>query len=428
MSERDVDAAARTSRYQDVLAAFDEDRLIEWTRDVLSIPSPPGEEEAVARRFVDIMQDVGMDAGLQPVPETELMGASFNALGRITGTRSGAESLMFNGHIDHNPTSAGWTVDPFAAEIRDGSLYGFVHMKAACAGYIAAVDACRRAGVEIAGDVVLALVCGELRGGAGTQALIRDGVWTNHFVLGEPTDLQLGLRHTTSIVLDVDIVGQMKHYATVLQKKAVGWNAVEVMSRLIPRIGESHQPLPTRAEGGWLTFDRSADFPGLPQLNVGSIRGGIGPTYDRSRPALFPDRCTLTLDMRPVPGMSRASIKADLEALVDQILREEGFEASFDVRFEPATFEYPFIADPGSRVVQATLSSHDYVSGSHLVESEELLYAASDASWLSRAGMSGVIYGPSGKYLSRPDERCDVEDLITAAKVYACILADVAGT
>jgi acetylornithine deacetylase/succinyl-diaminopimelate desuccinylase-like protein len=44
---------------------------------------------------------------------------------------------------------------------------------------------------------------------------------------------------------------------------------------------------------------------------------------------------------------------------------------------------------------------------------------------MARAGIKGLIYGPAGRCLSRLDERGRVDDLVTTAKVYACIIADV---
>jgi acetylornithine deacetylase/succinyl-diaminopimelate desuccinylase-like protein len=44
---------------------------------------------------------------------------------------------------------------------------------------------------------------------------------------------------------------------------------------------------------------------------------------------------------------------------------------------------------------------------------------------MSRAGIPGIVYGPTGKYLSRPDERGSIADLVVAAKVYAGVIADL---
>ena len=64
---------------------------------------------------------------------------------------------------------------------------------------------------------------------------------------------------------------------------------MEKVAAVIAALGPSHRPLAPREDGGWLTFEPHPRFAGLPQLNLGSIRGGISRSYDRSRPALMPD-------------------------------------------------------------------------------------------------------------------------------------------
>ena len=39
--------------------------------------------------------------------------------------------------------------------------------------------------------------------------------------------------------------------------------------------------------------------------------------------------------------------------------------------------------------------------------------------------MTGIIDGPTGRYLSRPDERCRVTDLVLAAQADACVIVDI---
>ncbi len=129
-----------------VIAKVDAEEVIEMSRQALRIRSPSGEEAEVARYFVDRMRGAGLEAELQPVPASANMGPSFNAIGRLKGKCRG-NSLMLNGHIDHNPVSDGWTKDPFGGVVEDGWLYGFVHMKAADAAYIAAARAVREAGI-----------------------------------------------------------------------------------------------------------------------------------------------------------------------------------------------------------------------------------------------------------------------------------------
>jgi acetylornithine deacetylase len=65
------------------------------------------------------------------------------------------------------------------------------------------------------------------------------------------------------------------------------------------------------------------------------------------------------------------------------------------------------------------------VTGARPRESDVLKFAGSDASWMSARGIPGIVYGPTGKYLSRPDERGAIADFTTAAKVYAATIADL---
>jgi acetylornithine deacetylase len=36
----------------------------------------------------------------------------------------GGKTLLFNGHLDTNPVTEGWTVDPWGGLVRDGMIYG----------------------------------------------------------------------------------------------------------------------------------------------------------------------------------------------------------------------------------------------------------------------------------------------------------------
>jgi len=411
---------------QEAIDAVDNAGVVELSRASLRIPSLSGEETDVAQMFARTMDEIGLAGAVQPVPHFPNMpGPSANAMGMLKGGGGGI-SLLFNGHIDHNPVSDGWTKDPFGGVVEDGWLYGFVHMKAACACYIMAADAVQRAGIPLKGDVRIALVCGELRGGAGTQHALAQGLAADYFVLGEPTELQTATRHTASIVVDIHILGRTKHFATEDAPGSKGVNAVEKSATVIARLGRSHQLLASRDEGGWLTFEPAAGFEGLPQLNIGSVRGGISRSYDRTRPALMPDRCSVTVDIRIVPGMDKHTIERDLHDLLGGIAREDP-DFAYELEFAADTFPHPFDSPDDSVVVAAVRESHARVTGRSAEESRVLRFAASDASWMAKAGIPGIIYGPTGRYLSRPDERGRIEDLVTATKVYAGVIADLCG-
>jgi succinyl-diaminopimelate desuccinylase len=109
---------------------------------------------------------------------------------------SGSPHFCFAGHVDVVPAGdmRAWTVDPFAADIIDGTLYGrgAADMKAAIAAFVAAA-AQHRAQHGGRGTISL-LITGDEEGPAinGTrkmlQALDKEGVRFDACVVGEPTN------------------------------------------------------------------------------------------------------------------------------------------------------------------------------------------------------------------------------------------------
>ena len=102
-----------------------------------SYSNTPGETE-LAEFMVQSMRALGLDAELQPVE-----GMRRNAIGRLRGS-GGGKSLLFNGHMDTNPATEGWTVDPWGGKVDDKFIYGIgvSNMKAGDAAYFCAVTLC----------------------------------------------------------------------------------------------------------------------------------------------------------------------------------------------------------------------------------------------------------------------------------------------
>ncbi|HEY0267516.1 MAG TPA: succinyl-diaminopimelate desuccinylase [Rhizomicrobium sp.] len=103
-----------------------------------------------------------------------------------------APHFCFAGHTDVVPAGEGWKTDPFAAEVKDGMLYGrgAADMKSAIAAFVAA---CARTGAP-KGSISL-LITGDEEGAAvnGTVKLLEwlkmRGETIDHCVVGEPTSV-----------------------------------------------------------------------------------------------------------------------------------------------------------------------------------------------------------------------------------------------
>jgi acetylornithine deacetylase len=72
-------------------------------------------ERALVEHIVGQMRGLGLDAAPSPVEA-----GRFNAIGTWRGT-GGGKSLLFNGHLDTNPATEGWTVDPWGGLVDDRS-------------------------------------------------------------------------------------------------------------------------------------------------------------------------------------------------------------------------------------------------------------------------------------------------------------------
>src|SRR5260370_38954004 len=67
------------------------------------------------------------------------------------------------------------------------------------------------AGIKLRADVLVAHVIGELQGGVGTVHMLRSGVRTDRFIVGEPTDLDAATMHAGSIDCQLTVFGLTRH-------------------------------------------------------------------------------------------------------------------------------------------------------------------------------------------------------------------------
>ena len=117
---------------------------------------------------------------------------------------------MLSGHVDVVPPGdpATWTGDPWAAEVRDGRLFGrgACDMKGGVAAILGAVRALGDAGTldALAGELVVALVPSEEDGGQGTLAAIRAGATGDLAIITEPSGLDIVVAHAGAITFRLD--------------------------------------------------------------------------------------------------------------------------------------------------------------------------------------------------------------------------------
>jgi succinyl-diaminopimelate desuccinylase len=188
------------------------------------------------------------DAGALDVLEAALKSLGFTThrlpFGDIDNlyARLGSEAphFCFAGHTDVVPAGDGWSSDPFAAEIRDGLLYGrgAADMKSAIAAFVAAAG---RVGTP-KGSISL-LITGDEEGAAvnGTVKLLEwlkaRGEAIDHCVVGEPTSvghagdtLKIGRRG--SINFRITVAGVQGHVGYPQKAR----NPIPVLAEIVTQL------------------------------------------------------------------------------------------------------------------------------------------------------------------------------------------------
>ncbi len=368
-------------------------------------------ERELARFMADSMRALGLEAELTPVE-----GGRVNAVGRLRGAGGGA-SLLFNGHVDTNPATEGWTVDPWGGLVDERFIYGIgvSNMKAGDAAYYCAVKTLVDAGVRLRGDVILTYVVGELQGGVGTLALIEQGLRADYFVNAEPTDLAALTMHAAAFTFIIELVGVTRH----LSKREAAVDAIMAACDLVPRLNAmrfSGAPTP--------------EHEAINRVHVGVLHGALGRELHEWRPPQVADFVRIKGSGRYAPGQTETGALADLRRELDGLeARSPGLRATLTPEHEVGRPMMPsFEVARDSRIVQAVNRAYQTVRGEAQPTGAVTPpgYYGTDAAHLYRsAAMQGVVCGPGGRYNTMPDERVDVSDYLDAIRVYLLTILEV---
>ncbi len=405
------------------------DEIVNFTAELIHVPTvnPPGEfyrdcAELIGRRLaktglaVQYVEAVGR-------PEHTAAHPRVNVVGRGEGA-AGHPRLHLNGHFDVVPPGDGWSVDPFAGVVRGGRIYGrgASDMKSGIAAAIFAVEAVRRAGVDLHGAVDISGTVDEESGGfAGVAHLCEAGIIsapeTGYAIIPEPFGpARICVGHRGVYWFDVIAHGRSAHGSM----PHLGHSAINDMgtlleafrTRLGPDLAARLSALPV--------------VPGLsrrPSLNVNGVVGGQADETTQS--PCVADRCTATFDRRFVPEESFEEVRdeiADLVAAVERRSPKRRF------RIEERMVVHPVQTPSGSPVTRALSAAVAKVCG----KPAELVASPGTYDQKHFARIAGVehcvAYGPGPlEEAHQPDESCAVEDIVASTQVLALAVLKLAG-
>jgi acetylornithine deacetylase len=141
-------------------------------------------------------------------------------------------------------------------------------------------------------------------------------------------------------------------------------------------------------------------FPEVPYaaLNVGVVEGGTAAN-------VIPDRCTVQLGIRLLPGMKTEEVAERIREMVTTALPDE--------RFELAT-----LGESPAMILDENAALHRELSSLVGQTKTESVAFSTDAGWLQRAGYRCVIFGPGDiRVAHRANEFVPIPELERAGEV-----------
>ncbi len=381
-----------------VLEQIDQVELTEFLQGAIQIPSTietEDEETEVAHFIAKFMQDAGIETELQIVE-----GKRPNVISTLRGSGQ-APSVTYNGHIDTVPAFD--MQDAFSGKIENGEMWGrgASDMKSGIIAMAYALVAIKRSGITPPGDVVLSAVVGEEYGSYGARHYVANSPLTDYGICGEPTNLRIGTAQKGLHWYEFHFPGKRIHSSVSSQ----GVNAIKRVNKFINAIETDLEPK---------LAERKHPLLGPSLINLGKIWGG-------EQPNVVPGDTWLQLERRYIPGETRATVEAELDELIKKIDLED---PQFGITYESMPYSLrvsktPLDIPEEHPIVQATKDAFKVLD----MDSEIMgVPYWGDAGVLNDAGVDCILFGPGRiSDAHSPTERVVVDDVVTAAKVYALI-------
>ena len=405
------------------------DEIVQFTADLIRIPTinPPGEfyEECarfIGQRLAHFDHDVEYFAA-EGRPEHTARNPRVNVVGTRRGRRA-RPVVHLNGHFDVVPAGEGWTVDPFGGSVRDGKVYGrgSCDMKAGIASAVYAVEAIRRAGIELPGTVEVSGTVDEESGGfAGVAWLAEHGrlsaARTDFCIIPEPLNVdRICVGHRGVYWFEVSAHGHIGHGSMPF----LGVSAIDGMTRLLqavrddllPRLAERRTAMPVVPEGA-----RAAT------LNINGIVGGQ--PVDGIQTPCVADLCRAVFDRRFLLEEGFEQTKREVEALINSV---RALEPRVQYALHDLMVVHPTRTPGDSPVIAALQGGIDRVLG----RPAALIASPGTYDHKHVARIAGVphcvAYGPGElEQAHQPDEYTRIEDIVNATKVLAVSVMDLTG-
>jgi acetylornithine deacetylase len=423
-----------SQKRQALLNLIDEGRseAVEFLRTMVAIPSVTGDEGPIQEFMKGRLEKMGLEVEswetdaeeIQKHPASSLVTQSYegrpNLVARHRGS-GGGRSLMFNGHTDVIPAGPrqSWTDDPWSATVRDNRIYGrgACDMKSGVAAAVLALEYIGKAGIQLKGDYLINIVVDEEVSGHGTLDTVLRGYKADAAISGETSTLAVQPACIGRIWFEILIRGKKAG----IQQRYLGVNAIDLGYKIKLAVDElEKQRLAT------VSHPLYPDIRDTLPCMVGSFEAG-------SFPSAFPDTCLLRGSIATVPGEDHLGVKESFLAHIAKAAAEDPWmkdhppEVTFGNKFGGLDAEAADIP-PDHPIVTTLVNTFKEVTGRE-PEISGRQGAADTRFMINYGGIPTVIFGPGPTaQMHANDEYVDIDDYITAIKVYALSICDWCGT
>ena len=397
------------------------DDLVALTQDLIRLPTvnPPG---VAYREACDMIADRLRPRGFEVAfyraegaPGDSDRYPRWNVVCRREG-RAPGPCVHFNSHVDVVEAGAGWSRDPFGAQIEDGRIYGrgACDMKGGLAASIVAVEAYVDAFPDHGGAIEISGTADEESGGYGGVAWLAErGILAaprvDHVIIPEPLNKdRICLGHRGVWWAEIETLGRIAHGSMPF----LGDSAVRHMGAVLEAFERDLYPSLAR---------RRTEMPVVPDgarqstLNINSLHGGQEEPHAGLPSPCVADSCRMVIDRRYLIEESLDEVKAEVRDLLDRL---GASREKFTYRLRDLFEVVPTMADREAAVVRAVASGIVAV----LDRAPEYVVSPGtyDQKHVDRIGRlkDCIAYGPGILDLAhQPDEWVGIDDMLDSAKV-----------
>ena len=315
--------------------------------------------------LADWLENIGFSVTIDPLPSQH---GKANLIATIGPNHKGANGLVLSGHTDTVPYDDNhWQQDPFKLTEKDNNFYGLgsTDMKSF---FALAIDVAKRfKASDFKRPLTILATADEESAMSGAQALTKKQLQhAKYAIIGEPTGLTPIRMHKGVMMESLTVTGMAGHSSN----PNLGASATEGMHKIVTELLCWRDELQRKHQNP--VFDIAS-----PTMNIGSIHGGDNPNRICSH-------CETQIDIRPLPGMSIDSLRADLEKRLNRVLAEQ---SKLKLTYKPIFCGVPAFETPADATLTRMVESISQ-------KTAEAVAFGTEAPYLNSLGLDTIVIGP----------------------------------